>query len=369
MTRSNQADLLGYMLGALDAPETQQVEDAIQQNPELESELENVQAALAPLDHLHFEPKIPVGIARRTLEFVASSSRSPSHGLCNAAADIQSLNSGVDSEAHVQPVPSNAVPSSSVPANSALSDAAAVEVAGGQRGWSLTDVLVAGVAVAVLVAIAIPAVSYARFQNRLVACENNLRQVGNALLTYKDISADHSFPQIQPAASGRLDVAGAYAPLLKEKNLVEDDQVFFCAGNAQNFDVDRFIPTVEQIESADAETLAYFRRRMGGDFGYSMGYYDEQGNYLQPRSEGRSHYAVLADKPSITAPGHRSANHGGQGQNVWFEDGHTEFLATPETKVGDAIYLNDSGNCAPSHCPHDSCIGNSSTPVRLVDGV
>ena len=78
MTNSSREDLLGYMLGALDATETQEIENQIQQNVELQRELEELESMVAPLENLETPPAPSVGLARRTIEYVAGKSRSTS---------------------------------------------------------------------------------------------------------------------------------------------------------------------------------------------------------------------------------------------------------------------------------------------------
>jgi hypothetical protein len=69
-------DLLGYVLGALDAPEHEQITNCFQAHPELEIELNRLHARLEPLDFCRSAPAdFPVGLARRTCEAVARASR------------------------------------------------------------------------------------------------------------------------------------------------------------------------------------------------------------------------------------------------------------------------------------------------------
>ncbi len=77
MNTSTREDLLGFVLGALDAQEHQQVIDCLNARPELQLELQRLQAQLA----FSFNPEptatadFPAGLARRTCEVVARESR------------------------------------------------------------------------------------------------------------------------------------------------------------------------------------------------------------------------------------------------------------------------------------------------------
>ena len=334
VTQPTREDLLGYMLGALDAPESQAIEQLIQENPEVQSELESIESMMAPLEHMDTTVDACPGLARRTVEYVAGKER------CQE--------------------PAMAYSPQALPASSAGMTPSVETASGG--GWSMTDMLVGAIAIAVLAAVAIPTISYARFNSRLTACQNNLRQVGNALFVYQDSSPAQSFVSIPFCPDDPMNVAGCYAPILKDYGLVEDDSTFFCSGSeSRSFDC---IPTCEQIRGAIGPQLADYKRNMGGDFGYSLGFYKD-GKYCSPRGRRSCNFAVLSDKPSVSLPGRQSQNHGGCGQNVWFEDGHIEFLSEPMTPCGDAIFENDSGACGPGNCCSDSCIGASyASPVK-----
>ena len=316
MTHSSREDLLGYMLGALDATESQEIENLIQQDTELQKELEELESMVAPLEHLETPPAPSVGLARRTIEYVAGKSRSAS---LTPAVDWSSEG----------------------------------------RGWSLTDFLVGALTIAVLAAIAIPTINYAKFNSRVTHCKDNLRKVGNAMFSYQEISKDRSYVPIPTSPQSKLNVAGAYAPILLEMKLIENDQVFYCG------DYKGPIPSIAEVQGACGPRLAEYRRKMGGDYGYNMGYYDQNGHYCVPRNRRRCNFAVLADRPTPSAPGRASRNHEGAGQVVWFEDGSIRFLKEAVTRCGDYIFENESGECGPGVCCSDACIGQSSaSPVR-----
>ena len=86
MTTPTREDLLGYVLGALEAQEHQQVADCLKTQPELQLELRRIKALVAPLEWSQRPPAdFPVGLARRTCEIVARESRQPFGPQCAAA--------------------------------------------------------------------------------------------------------------------------------------------------------------------------------------------------------------------------------------------------------------------------------------------
>ena len=76
MKQPSQEELLGYVLGALDAQEQRNVQQLIDQNPELEEQLLEIKNSLLPLDCLDTSGPRP-GLARRTCEMVACWSTGP----------------------------------------------------------------------------------------------------------------------------------------------------------------------------------------------------------------------------------------------------------------------------------------------------
>jgi len=154
--------LLGYLLGALEPTEHEMVEARIERDPALRHDLERLRSKVAPLaaDNQDHEP--PVGLAARTCNFVAA------RATCKASpATVGGLTPG--------------------------------------SSWRLQDLLVAGgicIAASLLV---FPAISHSQFNARLMACQNNLREVGVALGHYSEVHRGY-FPLVPQ--QGRLAVAG-----------------------------------------------------------------------------------------------------------------------------------------------------------------
>ncbi|MCA9269238.1 MAG: hypothetical protein KDA41_12240, partial [Planctomycetales bacterium] len=74
----------------------------------------------------------------------------------------------------------------------------------------------------------------------------------------------------------------------------------------------------------------------------------------------------LADSPSLHLPGRQSANHGGRGQNVLFEDQHVEYLTTVRpADVRDEVYLSDRGYVEAGRHYNDAVIGESAAQPML----
>ena len=216
----------------------------------------------------------------------------------------------------------------------------------------MSDALAGIAMVAVLSGILFPTLSWQRFNSRKLACQDNLRNVGMALMRYSD---NHAGQFVAIPSAGKLSASGLFAPMLKDAGLIEDDNVFSCAGVDQEVPV--HIPSLAQLNSADDQQLDYLKRNMAGHFGYSMGYTDGK-QYRPLTNSGLTNTVLVADRPSLNNPDRRSMNHGAWGQNCLFGDGRVEFIKGDS--VGeDAIFVNDYGVVAPGTSPRDSVIAPS----------
>ena len=349
MKYPSQEDLLGYVLGALDAQEERELQEQIDADPEIEEQLLQIRNAMAPMDSLDFgEPGNRPGLARRTCELVASLQ----HGKQELFEDSDSIREIFDDS----PVPQTTL---TIAENQkfgfALSRISDRLIHPGTL--SRVDML-AGVAIlAVFLGVLFPAISHSRFNGRIAACKHNLTKVGNAMLTYSDLHCG-TFMDI---AGLDFDMAntGLFAPVLKSTGFVDSDAAFACAGRMDS-EPPR-IPTLDQMRHARGSQLESLKRRMGGHFGYAMGFIDGQKHYA-PRNDGSSHTLLIADLPSVDMPGRSSRNHSGKGQNCFFADGRVQFVPS-HSFGGDAIYENDLGIVSPGIGPHDNVIAPCHVPA------
>jgi hypothetical protein len=322
-------NLLGYLLGALEAHEREHVELELERDPALRRDVERLDAHLELLraDRERFDP--PAGLAQRTCAFVTA----------------QTATEKV------------------APARAKMS--AAYSLAAPRGSWSLMDLVVAGGICMAAALLFFPAIANSRYQAQLAVCQNNLRQVGGALARY---SVAHAglFPQVE--TSGRRAVAGIYAPILYEGGFVTEENCFVCPGSplARELEGAPFkVVSLKELDEADSPTASLLQRTLGGSYGFNLGY-TLDGKHYAPRNLGRSQYALLADAPSPLSAGRQSVNHGGSGQNVFFEDGHVRFLRLcqgPECG-GDNFYVSDRGHVEAGTHPNDAVIAESAaTPV------
>jgi hypothetical protein len=368
-------DLLGYLLGALEADEHRRVDRAVSEHPEVQFELTQLRDRIAPLARLEEVESLagasgsdfPTGLARRACEFVARESRQSQPAPGRAAESAESF--GSDCKIAVEVAKKNAAKKNAPLSNSAMSNSAMSNVSGefsARSSWQLQDFMVVAAVVMVAAGILSPAILASRNQMRLAACQDNLRRVGMALFNYAE-AHDNRFVPI--ARTGPLSVAGAYAPVLKSSGFIEEDRLFYCSSAVQNglYEVQE-TPSVAVLEKAFRENsrqLADLHSSMGGSYGYSLGYY-EQDQYVGPMNLGRSFRVMMADAPSPSLGNRNSANHDGQGLNILFEDGSVRHSATASIGFGqESIFVNRNGLVAAGADVHDSVIGGSNVSAWL----
>jgi hypothetical protein len=316
--------LLGYLLGALDDPEQDVVESRLQFDPLWRHELGELRKRLAKVDAVcpYYEP--PAGLAQRTCEAIFSQPAVSA----GRARDAMSPSAG-------PPVHAPAL-----------------------RLYDATAVCCIAVAAILLL---MPAISSARFNAQVAACQDNLRELGMALTRYSENNNGY-FPRVP--TEGRLAVAGIYAPTLVRNGLLHEARKVICPASAMAGLPDFKLPPLEQLDRMSGQQLAETLPTLGGSYGYSLGHVEE-GRYRDIRNERRPSFAIMADAPTFSLAG-RSVNHLGYGENVLFEDGHVRFVTSSRPLGNDDIFSNDDGDIAAGLHSNDSVVvPSATTPLAL----
>ncbi|MGE0758525.1 MAG: hypothetical protein AB7F89_06025 [Pirellulaceae bacterium] len=319
--------LIGYVLGALDPAEQREVEDRLSTDELWRRELDEVQRMLEPLADGYTTYEVPKGLAERTCRFVAAESArldvtrpGTRHGLSN----------GLEA------------------------------AAGGQR-WRMADwVVMSGICLAA-VAFLFPALLTSRMTARLMACQNNLRELGLALTHLSDISPDHSLPPVD--REGNQCFAGIYAPKLMEAGLLHNVTQVICPESQHLADVAMHrIPSLSEIDAAQGDEILLLQKSAGGTYAYPLGFVEE-GRHVPPRILGRPYFVLMSDAPATDVG--RFAVHG-DGMNVLFEDGHIELLCDwSGTARVDNPYCNRLGRVEAGTDIDDAVVAPSYYPPLL----
>lgn len=316
-------ELVGYCLGALDAGEAERIEAALADpaaGPGLRRDLDLIQRAIRPLDHDRGQLAAPLGLAGRTLAFVAAQT---------APATVP-----------LRPAPLPEADEGSWQAGSA-------------RRW-LDRAIVAASALAACVLVApllLDSISDARARR----AQRNLQHLSGSLQGYAE--SHRMYPT--PPGDGPLSRAGLYAPtLVSEHRLVADDGTVIVPDSKLSRRGDFRVPSLEELRATvGTPRFDELVRSMGGDYGYTLGHRDEEG-VLQPnRNQRRAHHPLLADAPDES--GERSDNHPEGVHFILFEDGHVEQTMADALHRDDHLYRNHDGEIRAGTDPEDAVIGDS----------
>jgi hypothetical protein len=328
MTDSEREQLLGHLLGALEEDEQSAMNARLNQDPVYRKETVLLNRLLEPLSGLRKDYDPPAGLAERTCRFVFSNIPTPA-----------SAETGKKLRPNVTP-PSWA-----------------------GRMTKLDMIMAATVLVAASLLI-FPALENSRFSARRAACQDNLRELGNALTKYSEVNGGY-FPTVP--SQGKLAAAGIYAPVLFQNKLLTDVSRVVCPDSRLAAQRNTFrVPTYKELELSPTNQIVDLRSTMGGSYGYNLGY-AKNDVYYPTRNLHRNNFAIMSDAPS-DRPEHLSNNHGSWGQNVLFEDTSVKFLTKSKIEgSGDDFFTNDAGQVAAGLNQNDSVIGGSqASPAPVI---
>lgn len=293
--------LLGYLLHALEDDERQQVERQLEDDPSLIDELQTLRASLQPLTETYEDFEPPRGLAERACSRVDQQRQ---------REQVELADSGL---------------------SAAMSGAST-----SRSRISVADVVVTAGIVLAAVLIFFPAIASSRYASRLAHCQNNLRQLGLALVNYSDKLGGGFFPAV--ATRGNRAFAGIYGPTLIDTGYLEESSNLICPASPLADELPAYqVPTLDEIDRATPQAIIVIRQHAGGSYGYNLGVI-VQGVHVAPRNKSRASFALMADAPSLFWQDNRSTNHAGQGQNVLYEDGHYQFVVITDH---DAAWLDN----------------------------
>ena len=197
-----------------------------------------------------------------------------------------------------------------------------------------------------------PAIHSSRFHARLASCQDGLRQVGQALSQY---GYHHGNDLSEYADNEKLTTAGQVVADLFDDQLAPDDGRTICpdawlaaqgalhwSPHVGSWTVGTERPAAEVSEVGPSLPTGLWAHAAG------MSRLDGSGTWRNGTFSGAEDpppaaVALLADAPSADLPDQALDCHDGQGRNMFFEDGHVDFLPCSAARdAAEAILSDDS---------------------------
>ena len=366
-------DLVGYLIGALDAPDSHRVEALLadpQSGESLRRDLEILRRSMSPVVADSEPLPAPAGLATRTLEMIAARKTSAPHDGPEASSQPSAAPGRPRAE------PANDPFRGSFPADhrsrpqaprhhgrhhrstadgrpSTMTPERSAGHVGSPLAW-LDKVILAATALAACVLV-IPGLSLLVDDARKTQTVRKLGRVGGTLQEY---AASHrKYPS--PPDAGPMSRGGLYAPtLVSEHRIVADDGMLLSPGSTLAVKGTHRNPTVEEVKSAvGTPEFDEMVGAMGGDFGYTLGHRDPMGRLVPIRPLHRGHHPIMADAPDSSCE--RSGNDPHGIHHILFEDGRVKTVPEAQLHGDDHLFRNHDGHTAAGNDAEDAVIGDS----------
>ena len=352
-------ELVGHLLGALDAPDSQRIEAALgdpDSGPPLRRDLEILRRSFSPLASDRAPIPAPIGLADRMLRMIAEQ-RSGAPG-ASAAVEREPFGTLATTPSQPASPPTPAIPHDRRPAprpqrSVVPGDGGASETRTDGATW-IDKAILAATALAACILV-FPALAQLSGDARRTQTERRLGKLGQALHGYA--SSHRRYPS--PPDGGPMSRGGLYAPLLvSERRIGPNDGSVLVPGSPLSVSGTFRVPTIDELKAAiGTPAFSEMVNSMGGDFGYTLGHRGTDGTLQPIRGLHRRHESIMGDAPDRSCE--RSSNHPTGIHHFLQEDGSVKTLMEEELHDGDHVYRNRDGKTAAGTDEDDTVIGAS----------
>ena len=308
MTSPSHEHLLGYVLGALEPLEHEQLERELAKDPRLAHQAELLAARLQPLEAGRETEQPPEGLAARCCSMIFDQMPAEQPMVSPARRGVAAA-----MDADYRP-----------------------EVSGRGSNWSFADMAIAAGIFLAAGMLFFPAIANSRYQAQLAQCQNSQRHLGEGFARAENAHPNSNFHNVSVMPVSHA-VAGIQSVLLKDKGFLDRDSLLLCPGSPEAAQRNGFsVPSLAEFCQASPAVQS----RSAGSTAFSLGYVPQTTNKSQAHST--EYQALASDAPMGALPHMVSSHHDGKGQNVLFKSGRVAYVCGCGDRDcgGDSLFWN-----------------------------
>jgi prepilin-type processing-associated H-X9-DG protein len=194
---------------------------------------------------------------------------------------------------------------------------------------------------------------------RRAECGKNLYLIWRGLQAYCD-AHEGNFPTVE--TKGPHGVAGIFVPVLGDSGMLGSETFITCPAQQRRPPEHRSVREMEELYQNNPDAFRLEARKLAGGYAYTLGFRDAAGYHGlrcdSVESGNLKLFPIVADH--LDSPTQRnSANHGGDGQNVLYLDGHVDYRTSRNAGInGDDIFVNWDNQVLAGRSREDTVLGS-----------